>query len=102
MDGQKLLTERGVFGIVQGHANRDLEVGPDGRLYVGVGSVGNLGVEPEPKATIQSFSAEGRDQKTVASGTRNPVGLAFHPETGELWSTCRSAMGLVTGSCRTT
>jgi glucose/arabinose dehydrogenase len=52
IDGQKLVTARGVFGIVQGHANRDLEIGPNGQLYVGVGSVGNLGVEPEPKATI--------------------------------------------------
>ena len=93
MDGQKLVTERGVFGIVQGHANRDLEIGPDGRLYVGVGSVGNLGVEPEPKATIQSFSADGKDQKTVASGTRNPVGLAFHPETGELWAAVQERDG---------
>jgi glucose/arabinose dehydrogenase len=93
MDGQKLVTERGVFGIVQGHANRDLEIGPDGQLYVGVGSVGNLGVEPEPKATIQRFSAEGKDQKTVVSGVRNPVGLAFHPDTGELWAAVQERDG---------
>jgi glucose/arabinose dehydrogenase len=93
VDGQKLITGRGVFGIVQGHGNRDLEIGPDGQLYVGVGSVGNLGVEPEPKATIQRFSAEGRDQKTIASGVRNPVGLAFHPDTGELWATVQERDG---------
>ncbi len=93
VDGQKLVTARGVFGIVQGHANRDLEIGPDGRLYVGVGSVGNLGVEPEPKATIQRFSADGKDQKTVASGVRNPVGLAFHPDTGELWAAVQERDG---------
>ena len=93
VDGQKLITGRGVFGIVQGHANRDLEIGPDGQLYVGVGSVGNLGVEPEPKATIQRFSAEGKDQKTIASGVRNPVGLAFHPDTGELWATVQERDG---------
>ncbi len=93
VDGQKLITGRGVFGIVQGHANRDLEIGPDGQLYVGVGSVGNLGVEPEPKATIQRFSAEGKDQKTIASGVRNPVGLAFHPDTDELWATVQERDG---------
>ena len=93
MDGQKLVTARGVFGIVEGHSNRDLAVGPDGRLYVGVGSVGNLGVEPEPKATIQSFSADGKEQTTVASGVRNPVGLAFHPDTGELWATVQERDG---------
>ena len=93
MDGQKLVTAEGVFGIVQGHANRDLEIGPDGRLYVGVGSTGNLGVEPEPKATIQRFSADGKEQTTIASGVRNPVGLAFHPETGELWATVQERDG---------
>jgi glucose/arabinose dehydrogenase len=93
MDGQKLITAKGVFGIVQGHANRDIEIGPNGQLYVGVGSAGNLGVEPEPKATIQRFSAEGKEQMTIASGVRNPVGLAVHPETGELWATVQERDG---------
>jgi glucose/arabinose dehydrogenase len=93
MDGQKLITSRGVFGVVQGHANRDLEISPNGQLYVGVGSAGNLGVEPEPKATIQRFSADGKEQTTIASGVRNPVGLAFHPETGELWATVQERDG---------
>lgn len=93
MDGQKLVTARGVFGIVQGHANRDLEIGPNGQLFVGVGSTGNLGIEPEPKATIQSFSSDGKEQKTVVSGVRNPVGLAFHPDTGELWATVQERDG---------
>ena len=94
MDGQTLLTEKGVFGIVQGHANRDIEIGPDGRLYVGVGSVGNIGVEPEPKASIQSFSSDGKDQRTVATGLRNPTGLAVHPDTKELWVTVQERDGL--------
>jgi glucose/arabinose dehydrogenase len=42
-------------------------------LYVRVGSSGDLGVEPEPKATIQRFDADGSNQTTVASGTRNPT-----------------------------
>jgi glucose/arabinose dehydrogenase len=94
MDGQTLLSARGVFGPVQGHGNRDIEIGPDGRLYVGVGSVGNIGVEPEPKATIQVFSPDGREQRTLASGLRNPVGLAFHPETGELWAAVQERDGV--------
>jgi glucose/arabinose dehydrogenase len=94
MDGQRLLSAKGVFGAVLGHANRDIEIGPDGRLYVGVGSSGNIGVEPDPKATIQSFSADGKDQKTVASGVRNPVGLAFHPDTGELWAAVQERDGV--------
>jgi len=95
--GAEMLTKKGVFGIVQGHQNRHLAIDPkSGALYVGVGSSGNLGVEPEPKATIQRFDADGSNQTTVASGTRNPTALAFHPETGELWAWCRSATGSAT------
>ena len=56
--GAELLTKKGVFGITVGHQNRHLAIDPkNGGLYVGVGSSGNLGVEPEPKATIQRFDA---------------------------------------------
>src|SRR5262249_56371609 len=83
--GAKMITKKGVFGIVQGHQNRALVIDPkSGALFVGVGSSGNLGVEPEPKATIQRFDADGSNQKTFASGTRNPTALAFNPETGDL------------------
>ena len=53
--GAEMLTKKGVFGIVQGHQNRHLAIDPKtGALYVGVSSAGNLGVEPEPKATISA------------------------------------------------
>jgi glucose/arabinose dehydrogenase len=82
-----MITKKGVFGIVQGHQNRPLVVDPKtGVLFVGVGSSGNLGVEPEPKATIQRFDADGANQTTFASGMRNPTALAFHPQTGELYA----------------
>src|SRR5215467_11365740 len=56
--GAKMLTKKGVFGIVQGHQNRPIVIDPKtGALFVGVGSSGNLGVEPEPKATIQRFDS---------------------------------------------
>ena len=81
--GAEMLTKKGVFGITVGHQNRHLAIDPKtGALFVGVGSSGNLGVEPEPKATIQRFDADGSNQTTVASGTRNPTALAFHPGTG--------------------
>src|SRR5438128_11636404 len=67
--GAQLLTKKGVFGLVQGHQNRHLAIDPkSGALFVGVGSSGNLGVEPEPKATIQRFDADGSNQTTVAPG----------------------------------
>jgi glucose/arabinose dehydrogenase len=93
--GAQLLTKKGVFGIVQGHQNRGLAIDPkSGALFVGVGSSGNLGVEPEPKATIQRFDADGSNQTTFASGTRNATALAFHPATGELWAIVQERDGL--------
>jgi glucose/arabinose dehydrogenase len=93
--GAELLTKKGVFGIPVGHQNRHLAIDPKtGGLFVGVGSSGNLGVEPEPKATIQRFDADGSNQTTFASGIRNATGLRFHPETGELWAVGQERDGL--------
>jgi glucose/arabinose dehydrogenase len=93
--GAELLTKKGVFGITVGHQNRHLAIDPKtGALYVGVGSSGTLGAEPEPKATIQRFDADGSNQTTVASGTRNATALAFHPQTGELWAVVQERDGL--------
>ncbi|MGB6539683.1 MAG: PQQ-dependent sugar dehydrogenase [Xanthobacteraceae bacterium] len=93
--GARLITKNGVFGIIQGHQNRPLAIDPKiGALFVGVGSSGNLGVEPEPKATIQRFDANGSNQATFASGMRNPTALAFHPQTGEFYALVQERDGL--------
>jgi glucose/arabinose dehydrogenase len=93
--GAQLVTKKGVFGIAQGHQNRPLAIDPKtGALFVGVGSSGNLGVEPEPKASIQRFDADGSNQATYAAGTRNPTALAFHPDTGDLWAVVQERDGL--------
>ena len=93
--GAKLITKKGVFGIAQGHQNRPLAIDPKtGALFVGVGSSGNLGIEPEPKATVQRFDADGSNQTTFASGMRNPTALAFHPQTGELYALVQERDGL--------
>jgi len=93
--GAKMITKKGVFGIVQGHQNRDLVIDPKtGALFVGVGSSGNLGVEPEPKATIQRFNADGSNQTTFAAGMRNPTALAFNPESGDLYALVQERDGL--------
>jgi glucose/arabinose dehydrogenase len=93
--GEEMITKKGVFGIVQGHSNRHLAIDPrSGALFVGVGSSGNVGVEPEVKATIQRFDADGSGQTTYASGTRNPTALAFHPQTGDLYAVVQERDGL--------
>ncbi len=93
--GEKMLTKKGVFGIVMGHANRHLAIDPKtGGLFVGVGSSGNIGVEPEVKASIQRFDADGGNQTTFASGLRNATALAFHPDTGDLYTVVQERDGL--------
>lgn len=89
------VTEQGVFGDVQGHTTRSLAVDPkDGAMYVGVGSMGNIAEEPEVKASIQVFDANGQNQRTFASGTRNPIGMHFHPDTGKLWAVVQERDGM--------
>jgi glucose/arabinose dehydrogenase len=64
--GAQMITPKGVFGIVQGHQNRHLVIDPrTGALFVGVGSSGNIGVEPEPKASIQRFDKDGGNQTAI-------------------------------------
>jgi glucose/arabinose dehydrogenase len=93
--GEEMITKKGVFGIVQGHMNRHLAVdSKTGALFVGVGSSGNVGVEPEVKASIQRFDPDGSNQATFASGLRNPTALAFEPSTGDLYAVVQERDGL--------
>ncbi|MBI2493744.1 MAG: sorbosone dehydrogenase family protein [Candidatus Rokubacteria bacterium] len=71
-----------------GHFTRSLAFGPDGRLYVSVGSSCNVCREGDPRrAAITRYTADGSDERLFATGLRNAVGLAFHPTTGALWAT---------------
>jgi glucose/arabinose dehydrogenase len=96
--GEEMITQKGVFGIVKGHANRHIAIEPKtGALFVGVGSSGNIGVEPEVKASIQRFEPNGSGQTTYATGLRNATALAFHPDTGELFAIVQERDGLGDG-----
>lgn len=78
------------------HWTRNIIFRPDGRkMYVTVGSETNVSVEPEPmRAAITEFNPDGTDKRIYATGLRNPVGLAFHPTTRELWTTVNERDGL--------
>jgi glucose/arabinose dehydrogenase len=39
------------------------------------------------RAAIVRYAADGSGERLFATGLRNPVGLAFHPRTGVLWTT---------------
>lgn len=89
------VTDNEVFGPARGHTTRSLLVDPDdGTMYVGVGSMGNIAVEPEVKASIQAFDADGTNQRAFATGLRNPIGMNFHPETGTLWAVNQERDGM--------
>jgi glucose/arabinose dehydrogenase len=69
------------------HSSRTIAFGPDGRLYVAMGSSCNFCVEPDPRrTTIQVFNADGSNGHTFATGIRNAVGLDWDPQTGRLWA----------------
>lgn len=64
---------------------------PDGsRLYVGVGSNSNIaegGIEIETdRAAILEIDPATGQRRVFASGLRNPVGLAWQPQSGTLWT----------------
>lgn len=68
------------------HGWKYLRFGPDGMLYVPVGAPCNVCDEPG-FAEIRRMNADGTGMEVFARGVRNSIGLAFHPETGELWFT---------------
>jgi glucose/arabinose dehydrogenase len=68
------------------HANRTIAFGPDGMLYISVGSTCNACNETNPEsATLLRASPDGRHRSIFASGLRNTIGFAWHPASGELW-----------------
>ena len=91
--GRRVRVTRDSFGPKGGHFTRDIAFGPDGALYLAIGSHENLGEDAAPRATVQRVSADGQ-LSTFASGLRNPVGIAFYPGTNALWVTVNERDGL--------
>jgi len=82
-----------------GHWTRSLLASPDGgKLYVGVGSqsnIGDNGMEAERgRAAIYELNLSGGGSRIFAGGLRNPVGLAWEPGTGVLWTVVNERDGL--------
>ncbi|SDR61953.1 Glucose/arabinose dehydrogenase, beta-propeller fold [Rhizobiales bacterium GAS113] len=102
-----------------GHWTRDLVFSPDGqRLYVSIGSqsdaaedmrpgsrkqqarflsghaLGAAWGEEENRADVLVFDPQGRDERVFATGLRNCVGLALHPQSGDLWCSTNERDGL--------
>jgi glucose/arabinose dehydrogenase len=68
------------------HPNRTMKFGPDGMLYLTVGSTCNNCQEPNPEhATMLQVRLDSKKRKIFAKGLRNTLGFQWHPQTGELW-----------------
>jgi glucose/arabinose dehydrogenase len=82
--------ERVITGLPAGgnHWTRTLRFGPDGWMYVSVGSSCNACIEKdERRATLLRFQPDGSQPEIFARGLRNAVGFDWRPSTGELFGT---------------
>jgi glucose/arabinose dehydrogenase len=82
-----------------GHWTRSILPSPDGtKLYIGVGSLTNIadnGMEAEEgRAAVYELDLATGQYRIFAGGLRNPVGLAWEPTTGALWTVVNERDGL--------
>jgi glucose/arabinose dehydrogenase len=78
-------------GTINHHWTKNIIASPDGkRLYATIGSNSNVGEngldKEEGRASIWEIDVATGAHRVFASGLRNPVGLAWEPETGALWT----------------
>ena len=68
------------------HPNRTIAFGPDGMLYISIGSQCNDCMEDDKEvASILQIDPKTWTRRIYASGLRNTIGFDFHPLTGEMW-----------------
>ncbi len=82
-----------------GHWTRSLLPSQDGlKLFVGVGSESNIGeggmAAEDGRAAIYELDPTSGRSRIFAAGLRNPVGLAWEPRTGVLWTVVNERDGL--------
>ena len=77
-------------GRINHHWTKNVIASPDGsKLYASIGSNSNAGEngigKEEGRAAIWEVDPATGSHRVFASGLRNPVGLAWEPETRKLW-----------------
>ncbi|MEZ0485076.1 PQQ-dependent sugar dehydrogenase [Fibrella aquatica] len=64
------------------HPNRTMNFGPDGKLYLSIGSTCNACDERNKEAaTMLQINTDGSGRKVFAKGLRNTIGFDWHPQT---------------------
>ncbi len=79
-----------VSGIPDGgnHWTRTIRFGPDGSLYLSIGSSCNVCLEDDPRrAAIVRYRPDGSGEQVFATGLRNAVGFDWRPADGALYAT---------------
>ena len=83
------------------HTARVCRIGPDKKLYVQLGQPYN--VQPKEKVELYEkigiggivrMNQDGSEREVYAIGLRNPVGMDFHPVSGELWTNDNQVDGM--------
>src|SRR5476649_1122938 len=89
---EKVTTQVADLRLRGNHVTRDIAFGPDGGLYLALGSRDNIS-DFKPGAQVFKINADG-SMSEFASGIRNPVGIAFAPGTSTLFVTTNERDGL--------
>jgi len=83
-----------------GHWTRDIAFSQKGdKMFVSIGSLTNVddpdtNAKEKDRATILEFNPDGTGGRIYVSGIRNAVGIAVHPQTGQLWASVNERDGL--------
>ena len=69
----------------EAHGWKFIGIGPDNKLYVPIGSPGNITMPPPTHAQIRRMDLDGKNVETVALGVRNSVGFDWNPVNGDMY-----------------
>ena len=87
------VTEPNALGDSSGHWTRNIVI-KENKMYIAIGSRGNIEIEEYPRATIQQLDLITKKQINFATGMRNPIGLDFHPITKKLFAVVNERDGM--------